>query len=162
MSTDRDVTRIVRSWLEEGATALPDRVLDAVLDQLPATPQRRARRPAWRLLDMNTPTRLAVAAAAVVALAVLGVIAFPKFTGVAGPGPTAIPTPTVAPVPMPSSGTLAAGTYVMTPFVEIARRQRLLDAAAARLQRDACGRLHSRHPHRPGRLGSGPDRSASG
>ena len=42
MSTDRDVTRIVRSWLEEGVTALPDRVLDAVLDQLPATPQRRA------------------------------------------------------------------------------------------------------------------------
>ena len=38
MSTDRDVTRIVRSWLEEGVTALPDRVLDAVLDQLPATP----------------------------------------------------------------------------------------------------------------------------
>ena len=37
MSTDRDVTRIVRSWLEEGVTALPDRVLDAVLDQVPAT-----------------------------------------------------------------------------------------------------------------------------
>lgn len=32
MSTDRDVTRIVRSWLEEGATALPDRVLDGVID----------------------------------------------------------------------------------------------------------------------------------
>ena len=42
MSTDRDTTRIVRSWLEEGVTELPDRVLDAVLDQLPATPQRRA------------------------------------------------------------------------------------------------------------------------
>ena len=35
MSTERDTTRIVRSWLEVGATALPDRVLDAVLDQLP-------------------------------------------------------------------------------------------------------------------------------
>ena len=42
MSTDRDVNRIVRSWLEEGVSALPDRVLDTVLDQLPATPQRRA------------------------------------------------------------------------------------------------------------------------
>jgi hypothetical protein len=41
MSTDRDVTSIVRSWLDEGVTALPDRVLDAVLDQVPATPQRR-------------------------------------------------------------------------------------------------------------------------
>ena len=54
MSTDRDVTRIVRSWLEEGATALPDRVLDAVLDQLPATPQRRAWWPARRFREMNT------------------------------------------------------------------------------------------------------------
>ena len=55
MSTDRDVTRIVRSWLEDGATALPDRVLDNVLDQLPATPQRRAWWPARRFRDMNTP-----------------------------------------------------------------------------------------------------------
>jgi len=38
MSTDRDTTRIVRSWLDEGVTVLPDRVLDAVLDQVPATP----------------------------------------------------------------------------------------------------------------------------
>ena len=35
MSTDRETTRILRSWLEEGVTALPDRVLDAVLDQVP-------------------------------------------------------------------------------------------------------------------------------
>ena len=57
MSTDRDVTRIVRSWLEEGATALPDRVLDVVLDQVPATPQRRPWWPAWRFADMNnTPS----------------------------------------------------------------------------------------------------------
>ena len=48
MSTDRDTTRIVRSWLEEGVTALPDRVLDAVLDQVPATSQRRSWWPAWR------------------------------------------------------------------------------------------------------------------
>ncbi len=38
MSAERDVTRIVRSWLEEGVTALPDRVLDAVLDQSPRPP----------------------------------------------------------------------------------------------------------------------------
>ena len=54
MSTDRDTTRIVRSWLEEGATALPDRVLDAVLDQVPTTPQRRSRWPAWVFRLMTT------------------------------------------------------------------------------------------------------------
>src|SRR4029078_12906233 len=42
VSTDHDVTRIVRSWLEECPTVVPDRVLDAVLDQVPATRQRRA------------------------------------------------------------------------------------------------------------------------
>ena len=41
MKPERDTTALVRSWLENGVTDLPDRVLDPVLDQLPATPQRR-------------------------------------------------------------------------------------------------------------------------
>jgi hypothetical protein len=103
MSTDRDVNRIVRSWLEEGRTTLPDRVLDTVLDRLPATPQRRAPWPVRRLLDMHIPTRLGVAAAAVLALAVIGVIAIPRGSGVAGPqpSPTPIPTPTPSPIAFP-------------------------------------------------------------
>ena len=117
MSADRDVNRIVRSWLEEGVTALPDRVLDTVLDQLPATPQRRAPWPVRRLLDMNIPTRIAVAAAAVLALAVIGVIAIPRGSGVAGLGatssPTPVSTPTPSPVPLPSTGALAPGTYLL-------------------------------------------------
>jgi hypothetical protein len=103
MSADRDVTRIVRSWLEEGRTTLPDRVLDAVLDQLPATPQRRAPWPVRRLLDMNIPTRIAVVVAAVFTLAVVGFIAFPKGGGVAAPPatPTPAPTPTPTPISLP-------------------------------------------------------------
>ena len=77
MSTDRDTTRIVRSWLE-GVTALPDRVLDAVLDQLPATPQRRPWWPAWRFAQMNTYAKLAIAAAAVVVLALVGYSLLPS------------------------------------------------------------------------------------
>ena len=42
MSTDRDTTRIVRSWLQTDEHESADRVLDAVLDQLDTTPQRRA------------------------------------------------------------------------------------------------------------------------
>ena len=92
MSTDRDVTRIVRSWLEEGATALPDRVLDTVLDQLPATPQRRAWWPARRFEKMNNFAKVAIAAAAVVVVAVVGLNVLPRSGGgVGGPGPT--PTP---------------------------------------------------------------------
>jgi hypothetical protein len=112
VSADREVTRIVRSWLEEGVTALPDRVLDAVLDQVPATRQRRAWWPARRLPQMNTPIRIAIAAAAVVVVALIGVNLVPRTGGVGGPPPTLAPTPSPSPAPtLPPSGQLAAGTY---------------------------------------------------
>lgn len=68
---------------------------------------------------MHIPTRVAVAAAAVLALAVVGVLAIPKGGGVGTPGPTATPAstvtstaaPTAAPVPLPSAGALAPATY---------------------------------------------------
>jgi hypothetical protein len=109
VSTDREVTRIVRSWLEEGPNALPDRVLDNVLDQVPATPQRRHSLPAWRLPHMKTQIRIAMAAVAVVVVALIGINFLPKTTSVGGP--SAAPSPTVAPlseVTVP----LKAGTYV--------------------------------------------------
>jgi hypothetical protein len=113
MSTDRDTTRIVRSWLEVGATALPDRVLDAVLDQLPATPQRRSWWPARRFRDMNAYAKLAIAAAAVLVVAIIGYNLLPSGAEVSGPGPS--PTPTSTPTPslslLPSSGSLDAGSY---------------------------------------------------
>ena len=101
MSTDRDSTRIVRSWLEEGVTALPDRVLDAVLDQVPATPQRRSWWPAWRF-DMNTYTKLAMTAAAVVVVAVVGYNLLPNRGETGGPSVSPSPTP-VAPSASPAS-----------------------------------------------------------
>ena len=111
MSTDRDTTRIVRSWLEEGVTALPDRVLDTVFDQVPATPQRR---PSWsvrRFAHMNTYAKLAFATAAVVVAALVGYNLLPRSGGVGGvptsPPPTAIPAP-------PPSGLMAAGTYLVS------------------------------------------------
>jgi hypothetical protein len=114
MSSDRDTTRTVRSWLDEGVTALPDRVLDAVLDQVPTTPQRRAWWPAWRSRLMNN-VRIALATAAVVVAAFIG------YQLLGGPGvgdsqptpqPTAIPTPTPQPTPAenPPVGALEPGT----------------------------------------------------
>jgi hypothetical protein len=116
MSTDRETTRIVRSWLEEGVTALPDRVLDAVLDRVPATPQRRSWWPPRRYSYMQTTYKVALAAAAVLVVAVVGYSLLP---GVSGPGaPTTAPTalPTVAPSP---SRTLTPGlkTVTIRPFV---------------------------------------------
>jgi hypothetical protein len=121
MSADRDVDSIVRSWLEEGVTALPDRVLDNVLDRLPATHQRRSWWPARRLHEMNTPIRIAMAAAVVVVVVLIGINLMPRTGDIGGvggrpvtpvptvtPGPTPIPTPTAT---LPQSGEVAPGTY---------------------------------------------------
>lgn len=118
MSTDRDTTRVVRSWLEEGVTALPDRVLDAVLDQVPATPQRRSSWPAWRSARMNRMTQAALAAAAVLVVAVVGYNLLPRNGGIGTqPTPSAPPTPVVTPTPVPvqfpPSGPLAAGRHTI-------------------------------------------------
>jgi hypothetical protein len=117
MSSDRDTARIVRSWLEEGRTTLPDWVRDDVFDRLPATPQRRSRGTAWRFLTMPTAAKTAIAAAAVILVAV-GALAFlqrPTGPGVAPtPSPTTAPTPTATPEPvsdLPQSGPTAPGTY---------------------------------------------------
>jgi hypothetical protein len=115
MSTDRDPTRVVRSWLEEGVTALPDRVLDSVLDQLPAIPQRRATWwPARRLAKMNTYTKLAIAAAAAVLVAtIIGINLLPG-RGVGGdpsPSPTPSPSPSPSSSALPLSGEVAIGRY---------------------------------------------------
>jgi hypothetical protein len=122
MSTDRETTRIVRSWLEEGRTTLPDWVRDDVFDRLPATPQRRSRGTAWRFLTMPTAAKTAIAAAAVILVAV-GALAFLQRPS--GPGATPTPSPTTAPTPtltaepsesvtqLPKSGPISAGTYRM-------------------------------------------------
>jgi hypothetical protein len=67
MSTDRDVTRIVRSWLDEGATQLPDRVLDEVLVQLPTTRQSGSLTGLWRP-TMSSVVRFGLAGAVIVAI----------------------------------------------------------------------------------------------
>jgi hypothetical protein len=123
VSTDRDVTRIVRSWMDEGVTQLPDRVLDAVLDQLPATPQRRTSWLAWRFPLMNNTVRIALAAAAVVVVALIGIQLF-EGANVGGPGPSPSPSesptvePTATPVPtaaaLPPAGPMAVGRHSMT------------------------------------------------
>jgi len=104
MSSDRDVARIVRSWLDEGATALPDRVLDVVLDQVPATPQRRATWwPARRFPGMNNPIRLATIGVALLVVVLVVLVLRPSSTF----GPLASATPTTTPVSTPVAFELA-------------------------------------------------------
>jgi hypothetical protein len=125
MTADREVTRFVREWLEDGADVLPDRVLDSVLDQLPVTPQRRHWWQAWRNpFAMNT-MKLALAASVVVFATFVGLGLYFNQGDVIGPEPTQPPNPTVSPtiIPDPTAspptpvaglpgGTVPAGTYV--------------------------------------------------
>jgi hypothetical protein len=91
MSTDRDTTRIVRSWLKEDAHENADRVLDLVLDQIDTTPQRRATWwPVRRLMTMNSTTRYGIAAAAVVLAALVG---FSLINNQLANDPTPTPSP---------------------------------------------------------------------
>ena len=87
MSTDRDTTRIVRSWLRTEENESADRVLGTVLDRLDTTPQRGPTRgPARRLSTMNTMLRFGLAAAVMMVAALIGInyLANPD---VGGPGP---------------------------------------------------------------------------
>ena len=116
MSTDRDVERIVRSWMDEGVTQLPDRVLDLVLDQIPATPQRRVPRLARMFSLTNNPLGLALAAAVVVAL-VLGISLLSRPRVGDNPQPTPTPRPSASPISLPgATWPLEPGTYSLPSF----------------------------------------------
>ncbi len=116
MSTERDLTRIVRSWLRTDEHESADRVLDLVLARLDTTPQRRAWWPAWRAQDMPTFAKVAIAAAAVVVIAVIGLNLLPMDGGIGGsaaaPSPSPTPRLSASPTPraaFPPKGELAVG-----------------------------------------------------
>jgi len=102
MTTERDPeARIVLSWLREDAHENAERVLLRALDEVDTTQQRRSWWPARRF-DMNTYTKLAMTAAAVVVVAVVGYNLLPN-RGETG-GPSVSPSPTsVAPSASPAS-----------------------------------------------------------
>ena len=106
----RDTERIVREWLESGATVLPDRVLDAVLDEVPAMRQRRRPIGRW-LLRIRATRALGLAAVIVLGMALIGVN-YLLTPNVAAPGPPEeLPTPRAATV-LPADGTrLTPGPY---------------------------------------------------
>jgi hypothetical protein len=102
MNTQRDVTRIVRSWLLVDEHESADRVLETVLSLLETTPQRRSRWPARRIAEMNTFAKLAIAAAAVVVVALVGINLLPARGGISPGGPVVTPSPSPSPSPSPT------------------------------------------------------------
>lgn len=112
MSSDRDTTRIVRSWLEDGANVLPDRVLDSVLDQLPATPQRGHLWQAWRNPLVSNTLKIASAGAAALAVAVIGIgLYFNQPGGIGPPAPSPSPSPSPTAVEIAEAYIAARNAY---------------------------------------------------
>ena len=98
-TSDRDVDRVIRSWLHEDRHEDYSRVAGAVLDLLDTTSQRRSPWwPARRFPFMNKFVSLGLGAAAVVAALVIGAqVLGPLAPGGAGGAPSASPSPTPAP-----------------------------------------------------------------
>lgn len=112
---DRDATRIVESWLEDGVDRIPDRVLDAVEEQLSTTRQRRG----WLggLVPVVSAAQLSVAAGVGLLIAIaaslvggVDVAVPPAPSATASPSPTPVPPGTV---PLPFSGEIPAGAYFL-------------------------------------------------
>jgi hypothetical protein len=117
MNPDREIDLVLSTWLGDGPTGAPDRVLDVLTDRIARQPQRPTWRLDWRHLHMTTTFKLATAAVAVAVVAFLGYNLLPSSSAGTG-GPTASPSASPSPSPSPLAytwpGALAAGTYSTT------------------------------------------------
>jgi hypothetical protein len=117
MSTENDVARSLRSWLREERHEDAGRVLDVVFDLVPTAPQRS---PSWlarRFPPMNTATRLGLAAAAVIVLALVGIKVLPGSSLFGGP-PAATCAPTLEPN-LHGQACLSRGRYEVDPTLPV-------------------------------------------
>jgi hypothetical protein len=111
MTSERDTNGHVRDWMRDGDFPLPDRVLDAALEDVSTTPQRRGA--IWRLGALRLPNNLAAVAAAILVVAILGATFMAgRFIGT--PQSTTPPAPALLPA---VDGPVPGGTYrIDAPF----------------------------------------------
>jgi hypothetical protein len=138
MNQRSDIDRLLRHWMDDGPTRMPDRIVDVVADRISVQRQRRSWRLPWRL-PMNSFVKLGAAVAAVLVVAVVGWNLLPKSSGPGGdptptPIPTPIPTPTgtpvaTGPVDLPD-GAVVPGRYRMTLFEDASSPSVVADVPA--------------------------------
>jgi len=118
MTDQPELDRLLVAYFAEGSNELADRVIDAALDQIAHTRQRRPLRVPRRSPTMTTPFRLATAAViGVLAVAGAFYLLQPSQPTVGGPGPTPSTSPassqattTTAPAPATTPAKKPAAT----------------------------------------------------
>jgi len=128
MTTDRDMDLILDDWFIEGPERIADGVVDEALLTIERTPQTRGVLRLPRRLIVFGPVRLAVGAAAVVAVVAIGAGLLARNSQQIGSAtaspiasPIATPTPSVAitaspsPTAAPSATALPAGNVFVFP-----------------------------------------------
>ena len=119
-TSDRDVDRVIRSWLHEDRHEDVSRVAGAVLDQVEATPQRRSTWwPARRMPIMYKIVTIGLGAAAVIVAVFVGAQIFNSPDGGLGADPTSSPTaePTPEATPEATPSPSAEAGLPVGPFV---------------------------------------------
>jgi len=99
MTGQRDIERTLDAWFVDGPTMMPDRLFDAVLDQVGQTRQRPLARLTLRLREMNPRIRIYT----VLAAALLVVVAALAFVGGGSTSPVSTSAPSSPPSDLPSS-----------------------------------------------------------
>ena len=124
MSDDRGFERAMQAWLDSGSDRTPPAAVDAVLLAVRTTPQERGMRAPWRTPDMNTPMRIAAALAAVAVLGVAGLLYLNRGSSV-GVTPTPSAPAVVAPSPTATraaSPSLPSDVTGLIAFSRVAKR----------------------------------------
>jgi hypothetical protein len=105
MNANHDFDRIAQAWLADGPTELPNRVLDAVVDEIHLTRQRGVVRAPWRNLRMKQMGRAMAGIAAIAVVLVGGTILLQPGSSPGTPG---------GPLPSTSSPSPSASFGVAT------------------------------------------------
>ena len=113
MTASRDPDRLIHQFVLEGEEQLDDQVFDAVRAEIEHKPQRAFVGP-WRMPTMSKIVGFGLAAAAVVAIVLIGsqvIGSNPNGLG-ADPTPIATPEPTPTPVPSLAEPSSSAGAFL--------------------------------------------------
>jgi hypothetical protein len=144
MTAEHATERALRVLLQDDINVLPDRVLDAIVAELPL---RRQHRRWWSRPGAQARAAIAIAAVAIAVTAGVGFALRPG--GVAAPIPTQSPTPTASPTPTPSPtvrpgyGTEPPGFPTPAPF---GAATPLPDPSGDPLPADLVGREYNSNP----------------